>query len=101
MRAHALPGHAIEIRLAKYTFNIVNNNGWSLRDSDGQRYVLSDQQNIVGRGSENDISLGREFRNVSRRHLIMEPVDDHVILLTDISSHGTFAPPLQIERCGI
>ncbi len=101
VRAHALPGHAIEIRLAKYTFNIVNDDGWSLRDRDGHCYPLSARQNIVGRGSENDITLGRDYRNVSRRHLIMEPIDDHVILLTDISSHGTFAPPLQIEYCGI
>ena len=101
VRAHALPGHAIEIRLAKYPFKIVNAGGWSLRDGHGHRYALSTRQHIVGRGSENGITLGREYRNVSRRHLIIEPVDDHVILLTDISSHGTFAPPLQIETSDI
>lgn len=101
VRAHALPGHAIEVRLAKYTFKIVNDNGWTLCDGDGRRYALSDQQNTVGRGSDSDVTLGREFRNVSRRHMIVEPVDDHVILLTDLSSHGTFAPPLQIEPCSI
>ena len=61
------------------------------------RHVLATGQNTVGRGSENDITLGTEFRDVSRRHLIAEPIDDHIILLTDISSHGTFAPPLQFE----
>ena len=101
VRAHALPRHAIQVRLAKYTFDIINDNGWALCDRTGKRYPLSDQQNVVGRGSGNDITLGRKFHNVSRRHVIMEPVDDHVILLTDISSHGTFAPPLHIEHCSV
>ena len=98
VRIHALPGHAVEIKLGRHAFTLVNDNGWALCDASGNRKALSDRQNTIGRGSENDITLGSEFRNVSRRHLIAEPADDQVILLTDISSHGTFAPALQTER---
>lgn len=97
VRVHALPRHPIEIRMAKYVFKLLNDDRWVLYDRAKMRYPLSDRQHLVGRGSENDITLSGEFRNVSRRHLIAEPQHDHVILLTDISSHGTFAPPLQIE----
>ena len=97
VRIHALPRHPIEIRIAKYVFKLVNDDRRALYDRAGMRYPLSDGQHLVGRGSENDITLSSEFRNVSHRHLIAEPQDDHVILLADISSHGTFAPPLQVE----
>ena len=98
VRIYTLPGHAVEIGLAKYTFTLVNDNGWMLCDPHGNRSLLSRRQNMIGRGIENDITLSSKFGNVSRRHLIAEPVDDQVILLTDISSHGSFAPPLQTER---
>jgi hypothetical protein len=101
VRVHALPGHAIEIRVGKYPFKLMNADGLVLCDPHGRHYALSDGQNLVGRGSGCDIPLSKEFRNVSRRHLIAEPIDDHIILLTDISSHGTFAPPLHIERCSV
>lgn len=101
VRIYALPGHAVEMRLAKHACKLINDNGWALIDPQGDRYPLAKRQNMIGRGSDNDITLGSGFRNVSRRHLIAEPIDDHVILLTDISSHGTFAPAPQTERGGI
>jgi hypothetical protein len=98
VRAHVLPGHALEIRFSNHAFRVVNKDGWALLGPQGLRFNLSTGRNTIGRGSENSVSLGKEFRNVSRRHLVAEPIDDHVILLTDISSHGTFAPTLHLER---
>jgi|TARA_Y100000994_G_scaffold233810_1_gene222173 hypothetical protein len=98
IRLHALPGHAIDIRIGKYPFKLMDSDGWVLCAPHGRHYPLADGQILIGRGSESDVALSKEFRNVSRRHMIAEPLDNHVILLTDISSHDTFAPPLHIER---
>jgi hypothetical protein len=98
VRAHVLPGHALEMRFSSHAFRFVNSNGWTLLGPHGLRFKLSEGRNTIGRGRDNNIPLGKEFRNVSRRHLVAEPVDDHMILLTDLSSHGTFAPALHLER---
>ena len=94
---HALPGHAITLLLAKYTFELVNRNGWQLIDSKNREYSLCNDLNYVGRGRENDISLGGEYRNVSRKHVIIHPLDDSSVVLIDLSSHGTFVPPRQVD----
>jgi pSer/pThr/pTyr-binding forkhead associated (FHA) protein len=79
----------------------VNDNGWMLREPSGQLHRLNSQQIMVGRGRDNEIRLDSEFRNISRRHLLLEPLDDHVIILTDLSSHGTFAPAIQTEHVAV
>ena len=48
---HALPGHAIELLLAKYSFELVNRNGWALVDSRNRHYKLQNDLNYVGRGA--------------------------------------------------
>lgn len=101
VKLYALPGHAIDIRLAKHAFRLLNDNGWVLCEPDGRRHSLGDVQTMVGRGRENDIRLDAQFGYISRRHLIIEPQDDHVILVTDLSSHGTFAPAMQTEQIAV
>jgi predicted component of type VI protein secretion system len=68
-----------------------------LTDTHAKRFLLQDGRNTVGRGHDNDIALDADFRNVSRRHMIIEPEDEFAILLTDLSSHGTYVPPENIE----
>lgn len=94
---HALPGHAINLLLAKYSFELINDNGWVLIDSRNRRHCLANDLNYVGRGRENDISLNSDFHNVSRKHVIIHPLDDSSIVLIDLSSHGTFVPPRQAD----
>ena len=94
---HALPGHAINLLLAKYSFELINNNGWSLIDSRNRIYPLSNDLNYVGRGRENDVALSAEYRNISRKHVIVHPLDDSSVVIIDLSSHGTFVPPRQVE----
>ena len=94
---HALPGHAINLLLAKYSFELVNRNGWQLVDSKNQEYSLNNDLNYVGRGRENDIHLSSDYRNVSRKHVIIHPLDDSSVVLIDLSSHGTFVPPRQVD----
>jgi hypothetical protein len=47
---------------------------------------------MVGRGLGNDISLEGESRSVSRRHLVIEPLEDHRVRLVDVSAQGTYIP---------
>ncbi len=101
VKLYALPGHAIDIRLAKHPFRLLNDNGWVLCEPDGRRHALADAQSLVGRGRDNDIRLDAQFNYLSRRHMIVEPQDDHVILITDLSSHGTFAPAMQTEQIAV
>lgn len=101
VRLYALPGHAIDIRLAKHPFRLLNDNGWVLCEPEGRRHRLADAQTMVGRGRDNDIRLDGRFNYLSRRHLIVEPQDDHIILVTDLSSHGTFAPAMQTEKIAV
>lgn len=94
---HALPGHAINLLLAKYSFELVNSNGWVLIDSRNRRHPLANDLNYVGRGRENDVALNSDYHNVSRKHVIIHPLDDSSIVLIDLSSHGTFVPPRQVD----
>ena len=46
IKIYALPGHPVEVMLAKHLFKLINDNGWALCDTHGRRYPLSDRQNI-------------------------------------------------------
>ncbi|MEM7467312.1 MAG: FHA domain-containing protein [Pseudomonadota bacterium] len=94
---HALPGHPINLLLAKYSFELVNRNGWKLLDAKNREYALANDLNYIGRGRENDVALSNEYRNVSRKHVIVHPLDDSSVVLIDLSSHGTFVPPRQVD----
>ena len=94
---YTLPGHPIALLLAKYSFELVNQNGWFLIDSMSKKHRLSRDLNYVGRGRENDVALNSDYRNVSRKHVIIHPLDDQSVVLIDLSSHGTFVPPRQVD----
>jgi len=86
-------GSAISLKLARHQFSLTHNRDWTLIADNGKTYTLHEGVNCVGRGRDNDVSLDPDFRNVSRKHLLAQPLADDVIVLTDISSHGTYVPP--------
>lgn len=98
IKVHVLPGHPVTIRLATHSFILINDGGWVLYDPDGRAYVLHDGKNVVGRDRMNSVTTSKEYRNLSRRHLIAEPFDDHAVLITDLSSRGTYVPSPHIEN---
>lgn len=87
------PGCTISLKLARHQFSLTHNREWALVADNGKTYPLHAGVNCVGRGRDNDVSLDADFRNVSRKHLLAQPLADDVIQLTDISSHGTYVPP--------
>ncbi|MCB1745310.1 MAG: FHA domain-containing protein [Gammaproteobacteria bacterium] len=47
---------------------------------------------LVGRHVSCDVVVRAELRAISRRHLLIEPLDDTSARLTDLSTHGTAVP---------
>ena len=87
---HLARGSAISLELARHRFSLIHNQDWSLVADNGKSYVLRDGLNSVGRGRNNDVSLDADFRNVSRTHLLAQPLGSDAIALTDVSSYGTY-----------
>lgn len=90
---HLARGSVISLKLAKHAFSLTHDREWTLIAGDGKSYPLHAGINRVGRGRDNDVALDADFRNVSRAHLLAQPVADDAIVLTDISAHGTYVPP--------
>ena len=89
---HLENGGEIAIKLAKYKFYLAHSRDWALIADNGKRYVLHEGINSVGRSRDNDVPLDADFSNVSRKHLMAEPVGADAIVLTDLSSYGTYIP---------
>lgn len=85
-------GREVDIRLARHTFSLAHGSDWTLRDGSGRHYRLREGVNSVGRSRDNDISLDAKLHNVSRRHLLAQPVGPDEIELVDLSSAGTWIP---------
>ncbi len=83
----------IDIMLSRHKFRLIGGARFRLRDESGADYMLGPGKNIVGRQAGNDVVIDGTYRAVSRRHMIVEPLGERTLLLTDLSSHGTFVPP--------
>lgn len=78
-----LADQAVSLRLAE---------GLTLIDGKGQPHRLANRQNTIGRAIGNDVTLDGNNAAVSRKHLIIEPLNDNRVRLTDLSAGGTFVP---------
>ncbi|MEQ8234774.1 MAG: FHA domain-containing protein [Gammaproteobacteria bacterium] len=81
-----------EFRLSKHVFRFLNRAPYAIIDHLGNEHALDDGKNIIGRDSVCNVVVGGGLRDVSRMHLIIEPLDDGALRFTDLSSHGTFLP---------
>lgn len=86
-------GKPVDLLLAKHHFKLFAGKTYRLVDEQGNFYLLHAGKNVLGRQSGNDVTLNNDFRTISRRHVIIEPISDNVARLTDVSAHGTFLPP--------
>lgn len=90
IRLHA--GNAIELRLSKHRFTLASGEHYEVIDDKGRTQALMPGKNIVGRDSVCNIVIDNSYRDVSRIHLLIEPLEDYELRFTDLSSHGTFLP---------
>ena len=83
---------SVTVILAKHRFSIVRDDKFRFIDESGRDIALRRGKNIVGRDYTSDVVVDTEYRDVSRKHLIVETEGLEVIRLTDISSLGTSIP---------
>ncbi len=86
------PGEEIRLVLSRHRFTLVTGERTYLADENGGDYLLHPGRNLVGRQPGMDVVVDSAYRDVSRKHLVIEVDSERRLLLTDLSSHGTFVP---------
>ncbi|MBT6274086.1 MAG: FHA domain-containing protein [Chromatiales bacterium] len=78
-----------ELFLSRHRFELfVRESLLQVRDEAGRVVAFKAGRNVLGRDLSSDVMIDSEYRDVSRRHLIVE-FDGEWLQLTDLSSHGT------------
>jgi hypothetical protein len=86
-------GQKVNVRFSKHSFQLANGgDSYAIIDDQNREYPLQEGKNIIGRDSVCNVVVDNIYRDVSRIHLIIEPLDDSRVRFTDLSSHGTFLP---------
>ena len=81
---------SIDLWLGRRRYRLETLDGVALVDERGQRIALREGRNVVGRGLANEVIVDAGWRDVSRRHLIVDVREGEPVALTDLSSFGTF-----------
>ncbi len=96
------PDRPLDILLAKHAFTLVaSSEGIRFSGKGAQSGLLRPGRNVIGRDAAADVVIDHEFRDVSRRHLLVETDGRSHVCLTDISSHGSSIPPAHLDRTGV
>lgn len=85
-----------DLRLSKHPFVFRNRAVRELVDEFGNVHRIETGKNIIGRDSVCNIVVDSAVRDVSRMHLIIEPLDGGTLRFTDLSSHGTYLPTVLV-----
>ena len=80
----------IEVLLSHHRFELIKGEPFILRDALGSEYSLRRGRNTIGRDVHNEIVVDPGFRDVSRKHLVIETMEDDYVQFTDLSAHGSF-----------
>ena len=92
------PGQEIGVMLSKQRFRLVCGKQCYLVDDNGADYLLREGRNCVGRDEKSEVVVNASYRDVSRKHLIIELSGRNLARLTDLSSHGTFVPSSYLDQ---
>ncbi len=82
----------LSIILSRHKFQLFAADTPRLTDDNGMNYPLKSGVNVIGRHPGNDVVIGGGYRDVSRKHLLVDTSDCDNLGLTDLSAHGTFLP---------
>ena len=58
----------------QHDFRLVGGTPMRLLDPTGAAYVLAEGRNVIGRHAGNEVVVDAEYRSISRRHLVIEPL---------------------------
>jgi hypothetical protein len=92
---------SVTVLLAKHPCRIEFDGGTKFIDDADSATGLRRGKNIVGRDASCDVPINATYREVSRKHLIIELDAESTVRLTDISSHGTSLSPRHLENTSI
>ena len=90
---HINAGDKIALLLSNHQCSIIGEES-SIKfvDESGRYHKLKSGKNVIGRGSDSDIVMSQNLRDISRMHVVIEGAETNMLYLTDLSSHGTFIP---------
>jgi hypothetical protein len=92
-------GKEIDIMLSRHKCKLSHQSyGLEFQDEKGEKYRLNAGRNTVGRDALSTVVADPAWRDVSRLHLVIEVLDNKVLQLTDMSSHGTYLPSACFEQ---
>jgi hypothetical protein len=92
----------VSVFLAKHRCELANNSGKIVFIDDAEQTTqLRRGKNIVGRDASCDVLINSSYREISRKHLMVEIADECIVRITDISSHGTSLNPRFLENTSI
>ena len=90
----SIAGAPTELKLAAHRFWLHWNPGQLLLvDRQGTELPIGAGKNVVGRERHNDVVVNPRYAGVSGKHVLVEPIAGERVLLTDVSTKGTFVPP--------
>lgn len=92
VRVRPPPDGELAIFLSRHRFQLFTVDKPRLTDDNGVNYPFKSGVNVIGRHPDNDVVVGGWYRDVSRKHLMVDIRDGTLVSLTDLSTHGTFLP---------
>ncbi|MCP5153504.1 MAG: FHA domain-containing protein [Ectothiorhodospiraceae bacterium] len=98
---HLERGQILALLLAGHRVRIEHRGRLVLVDERQAAHPLRNGRNLVGREPACDVVLPAEFRDISRKHLIIETDGQSMVQLTDISSQGSAIPCELLEDTGV
>lgn len=83
------PEQTLSLLLSTHRFELSTGAEPALCEPGGQASSLRHGRNVIGRDLGSDVVVDAAFRDVSRRHLVLDLSIPGWLQLTDLSSHGT------------
>lgn len=84
------PSMEADLMLAGHAFRLLGGEPPAMRDQNAVTYFLRPGRNMVGRHPESDVRVDQNFSDISRAHCLIEWRGGDLLVLTDLSSRGTF-----------
>lgn len=102
MNVQLAEGQEMDIMLSRHKCKLSNrSDGFEFTDDKGRAHRLGDSRMVIGRDATSTVVLDPTWRDVSRKHLIIEPVDSTSLRFTDMSSHGTYINSAYLEQTAV
>lgn len=95
---HLSSGQQMEVLLSRHKCKLKNQDGFEFEDSRGNTHKLSEDRNVIGRDALSSVVVDATWRDVSRKHLVIEIQGQEEFQITDMSAHGTFIDGEYLEH---